>query len=459
MLALVVDDSRMARYVLGKMLQEQGILVDSVESAEEALGYLCGKHPDMIFMDHTMPGMDGIQALRAIKNDPKTTAIPIMMYTSKEGEVYMSQARKAGAAEVLPKQLKPEQLLQVLERQQLLPGENNGTPAANDEDQAPARVITASDLGEDIEQVAKAAEKSIENKTFTNQVRRMLDEHRDELAVQAKERTEDLLSSLEEKLNDVSDKLESFIVETHNAQRGYNQSNGNGIKLMFASLVVLILIGFGLQNAKVTKNLAAIEKENQQLKDAINTEDAKAESDRSLLEDELKDLSYKSQLQTNEWQASLEWALNRSNVFAWDEKPFNDQLAQLIGEVADRLQTAGFAGTILVTSHLGTFCTTTGPDGEPKLPSSDALASECDVQSVSEFDAVQQGMAQTIGFSHFAASFDVQYQDNIKLDLRTSGARIPKKPYPNLDPELAAVEWNRIAGINNRVELELKPAN
>lgn len=459
MLALVVDDSRMARYVLGKMLQEQGILVDSVESAEEALGYLCGKHPDMIFMDHTMPGMDGIQAVRAIKNDPKTTAIPIMMYTSKEGEVYMSQARKAGAAEVLPKQLKPEQLLQVLERQQLLPGDNNVSPAANDEDQAPARVITASDLGEDIEQVAKAAEKSIENKTFTNQVRRMLDEHRDELAVQAKERTEDLLSSLEEKLNDVSEKLESFIVETHAVQQNSTSSNGNGLKMMFATLVVLILIGFGLQNAQVSKNLAAIEKENQQLRDAINTEDAKAENNRSQLEDELKDLSYKSQLQTNEWQASLEWALNRGNIFDWDEKPFNDQLAQLIGEVADRLQTAGFAGTILVTSHLGTFCTTTGPTGEPILPSSDARASECEVQSISEFDAVQLGMAQTIGFNHFAASFDVQYQDTIKLDLRTSGARIPRKPYPDLDPELAAVEWNRIAGMNNRVELELKPAN
>ena len=120
-LALVVDDSRMARYVLSKMLKEQGINVDTVESAEEALGYLCNNIPDMVFMDHTMPGMDGFQAIRAIKNDPKTAAIPIMMYTSKEGDVYMNQARALGAVDVLPKQLKPVQLVQVLERQQLLP--------------------------------------------------------------------------------------------------------------------------------------------------------------------------------------------------------------------------------------------------------------------------------------------------------------------------------------------------
>ena len=97
-LALVVDDSRMARYVLSKMLKEQGINVDTVESAEEALGYLCNNIPDMIFMDHTMPGMDGFQAIRAIKNDPKTASIPIMMYTSKEGDVYMNQARALGAS-------------------------------------------------------------------------------------------------------------------------------------------------------------------------------------------------------------------------------------------------------------------------------------------------------------------------------------------------------------------------
>ncbi len=139
-LALVVDDSRMARHMLSKMLKEQGIDVDTVESGEEALGYLCDKMPTMIFMDHTMPGMDGFQTLRAIKNDPHTAAIPIIMYTSKEGEVYESQARALGAVDVIPKSLKPLQLAKVLERQNLLPGQAPlpvnvavvGRPAAND---------------------------------------------------------------------------------------------------------------------------------------------------------------------------------------------------------------------------------------------------------------------------------------------------------------------------------------
>jgi CheY-like chemotaxis protein len=45
------------------------------------------------FMDHLMPGMDGFEAVSAIKNNPHTATIPIMMYTSQEGELYVGQAR------------------------------------------------------------------------------------------------------------------------------------------------------------------------------------------------------------------------------------------------------------------------------------------------------------------------------------------------------------------------------
>ena len=112
--ALVVDDSKLARYVLKEMLIGFGIKVETSESAEEALGSLSAFRPDVIFMDHMMPGMDGFQAVQAIKNDPKTATIPILMYTSKDDGMYVSQARALGAVGVLPKKLKPVQLEKVL---------------------------------------------------------------------------------------------------------------------------------------------------------------------------------------------------------------------------------------------------------------------------------------------------------------------------------------------------------
>ncbi|HUA24317.1 MAG TPA: response regulator, partial [Steroidobacteraceae bacterium] len=112
--ALIVDDSRSARLFLARILEKHQIEVDSVESAEAAIGYLASRRPDVIFMDHMMPGMDGFQAVQAIKNDLRTATIPIMMYTSQEGEVYLGQARALGAVGVLPKQIKHADVSKVL---------------------------------------------------------------------------------------------------------------------------------------------------------------------------------------------------------------------------------------------------------------------------------------------------------------------------------------------------------
>ena len=105
--ALVVDDSKSARAFLAKLLEEQSLLVDAAETAEQAIDYLSQHRPDVIFMDHLMPGMDGFQAVQAIKSNPRTATIPILMYTSQEGELYLGQARALGAVGVLPKSVAP----------------------------------------------------------------------------------------------------------------------------------------------------------------------------------------------------------------------------------------------------------------------------------------------------------------------------------------------------------------
>src|SRR5216683_592703 len=119
--ALVVDDSKSARVILSRMLEKYDIEVDMAESAEQAIEYLNSNRPDAIFMDHLMPGMDGLQAVKAIKSNALTATIPIMMYTSQEGELYVGQARALGAMGVLPKQLRPVDVSKVLYELHLLP--------------------------------------------------------------------------------------------------------------------------------------------------------------------------------------------------------------------------------------------------------------------------------------------------------------------------------------------------
>lgn len=114
--ALLVDDSKSARFALRKLLERSGIQVDVAESGEQALDYLAQNHPDLIFMDHLMPGMDGFEAATAIKQLPERNKIPIIMCTSKEGDGYADEARAHGAADILPKPATPSALTDVLQR-------------------------------------------------------------------------------------------------------------------------------------------------------------------------------------------------------------------------------------------------------------------------------------------------------------------------------------------------------
>ncbi len=115
-LALIVDDSETARVTLKRMLEKQGLEVTTLGSAPEALDYLTSTSPDVIFMDHMMPDMDGFEAVEAIKNNPDTATIPVLMYTSKGGDQYVSQARALGAIGILPKQVQPTALFEVLNK-------------------------------------------------------------------------------------------------------------------------------------------------------------------------------------------------------------------------------------------------------------------------------------------------------------------------------------------------------
>ena len=128
--ALVVDDSKSARVILSRMLEKYDIEVDMAESAEHAIDYLKNNRPNAIFMDHLMPGMDGLQAVQAIKSNPLTAMIPIMMYTSQEGELYVGQARALGAMGVLPKQVRPVDVSKVLYELHLLPDRRDMTDTA-----------------------------------------------------------------------------------------------------------------------------------------------------------------------------------------------------------------------------------------------------------------------------------------------------------------------------------------
>jgi CheY-like chemotaxis protein len=186
--ALIVDDSKSARLFLARLLQDFEIDVDSADSAEAAIDYLSANRPDVIFMDHQMPGMDGLQAVQAIKNDPRTATIPIMMYTSQEGELYLGQARALGALGVLPKQIKPTDVSKVLYQLHLVPDrrveeQSTFTPVGavtleSERMSGIAKPLTDSTLREHFAELRRALIASLDTQTdrITAEVRALLRE-------------------------------------------------------------------------------------------------------------------------------------------------------------------------------------------------------------------------------------------------------------------------------------------
>ena len=111
---LVVDDSPSARVVLKRLLEKSGIQVHLSNSASEAINFLQSHSPDLIFMDHTMPGMDGLEATKAITSNPKTSSIPVVMYTSNNEAGYFESAKQHGAVDIVSKPASTEKLFSVL---------------------------------------------------------------------------------------------------------------------------------------------------------------------------------------------------------------------------------------------------------------------------------------------------------------------------------------------------------
>ena len=201
--ALLVDDSKVARFALSKLLENRDMQVSMAGSAEEALDYLAShSHPDVIFMDHLMPGMNGVEATKAIKRDPSTSAIPIIMCTSKKSEEFTDEAKTFGVYNILTKPPQSDSLDDILSR--LSTDISNGTlpepPAMDSQEIAPepeepvaaqgAVRVSAADPGHHdiipltsdlIEQIARSAVKTHINNRLHELLSSLFDEQFDHI--------------------------------------------------------------------------------------------------------------------------------------------------------------------------------------------------------------------------------------------------------------------------------------
>jgi CheY-like chemotaxis protein len=132
---LIVDDSTTIVAVLRKMLQQNGYQTLEAYTAEEALELARDLLPDLIFLDIVLPGMDGFAALRALRREPATKQVPIIMISGNVQATEQFYVQRIGADDFMKKPFSRPEVFARIER--LLDAE--GVPRRIGMQQAAAR--------------------------------------------------------------------------------------------------------------------------------------------------------------------------------------------------------------------------------------------------------------------------------------------------------------------------------
>lgn len=108
---LVVDDKPGVRKVLERSLRQDGYEVLAAADGSEALELMKAFPPDMVLLDLMMPGMDGMELCRRIREDPTTRHLPVIMVTAKGRIIDAVEGLDGGADDYIVKPFDPHELL------------------------------------------------------------------------------------------------------------------------------------------------------------------------------------------------------------------------------------------------------------------------------------------------------------------------------------------------------------
>jgi CheY-like chemotaxis protein len=512
--ALVVDDSRSARAFLTRILERHELAVDAVESAEEAIEYLRQQRPDVIFMDHLMPGMDGFQAVQSIKSNPHTATIPIMMYTSQEGELYLSQARALGAIGVLPKQIKHADVSKALEQLRLYPAavrtdtqlETPAHPDAIDSTltaeqaaathgtlepgvaRAPATSGEARPEASLAAAAALAAAERVQGSATSNTGQfRPPRSAPAELDITQERRSPDrpdipplapeMRTILEAMLAHHGRELRRFVVDNLETQADRilgdmrlllqdsiqesaaepppAQARRVAPWLAAAALILAALFGVlwwqrGTGSAALAAQLA-------------QTQQQLADTQQRLQTLQLADARAQAAAQgggtathAGGGATGPRTPTSMIETVPFGEEPLAGARVEKVSQFLAGMTAQGFHGVVQIRSVPGRYCMVTGPGGAMTLPGDALPYSKCDAVGNPRDEDDSAGERQSIAFANMistaraSAPFDIQVSSADADDVLA--------PYPPVTDALTAGDWNRIAAANNRIELHWQPA-
>jgi CheY-like chemotaxis protein len=420
--ALIVDDSKSARMFLSRILEKYELDVDTTETAELAIDYLGHHRPDVIFMDHLMPGMDGFQALQAIKNNPQTATIPIMMYTSQEGELYLGQARALGAVGVLPKQIKQADVSKVLYQLHLVPDRRTSV-------QSSFRPLTVDPLSDT---AAAAAAVTGTHAAFTDAALRA------ELA----ELRHGLIAHFDQQFERIGTELRALVHEAiiHEAPVPLPSAGPRSWGWVVATLALAVAVvttalwqrELNMPRAVPVAGAAALHaqppaKAAASLVDAAKAVGATAARAEPIIE-----------------------------PVPFGEDPLGGVRFEKVSQLLYRLAAEKYSGAVEIKSYPGRFCLVGSAADGYSLAPDEILFTKCDAVGNPREGAQAPAQRVSLPVANLLGEIRHATHGTLDVELTSGDGGATVLPYPQVSPDLTAGAWNRAGSANNRIEIRLR---
>jgi CheY-like chemotaxis protein len=450
--ALIVDDSKSARLFLARILEKYELDVDNAENAESAIEYLTTHRPDVIFMDHMMPGMDGFQAVQAIKNNPRTATIPIMMYTSQEGELYLGQARALGAVGVLPKQIKQADVSKVLYQLHLVPDRRRP-------DQSSFTPVNPSGLtGEDapdLAAIAAAADPTAPVALTVSGLREHFAELRRALVAGVDTQTDRITAEVRALL------LESLPPPTPGAPAPRPPVPWGWIVASVALAIAFLSTALWWRSVN---ELNQVSGELSDLRSAVADEQVAV----AALTAALPGGSRKgTQGPLAESMPGVGAAgLSRSAIpgdakplvmpFPYGSEALGGSRLDAIRQLSYRLAKESTGGVVDIKTFAGRFCLVGNSVDGFSLAPDETLFAKCDLVGNPAEDALPPAQRIPLALANIAGDIRHSTHGALQVQAAMGNAASVAVQYPPVSSDLTAGEWNRAASANNRVEIRVR---
>ncbi len=445
---LIVDDSKLARIKLKKMLEAEDphMQIDMVESAEAALDYLTSEQPEVIFLDHNMPGMSGLAALKIIKANPATATIPIMMYTSESDDVYLGKARALGAFDVLVKEnLQAGKISKRFNELKLKPRLQQQNKVFD------VKVYDGANRANQFQ--------NTDSRYLKGRLRVV--EHSEKLA------TVDLHGK--ESVNDDTgfhrrpDDFRPAEIKTDDMRTNW-----------WLPLVVFlsgVILAVGIAKYFNTSSIPAVANDiTNNIHDKVVQEPVKQVSPSAVIRHtgNTAETNVEPTLNASNNVANnvlfdpaplfdaLTWAMGQRMEYAYDEQPLGGGRLDELRTMLSYLESAGFRGEVNLIVHQGDYCLNQANDGRQYLPESNSSFNDCVMIEARPGDQLLSDL-QSVEFARFLSTSSLANgAEGITVNVASAENDSILYPYPYVDSNLTAGKWNSIAAKNNTIEVVIR---